>query len=123
MNTKGIIIGGGPSLDFEFIKNFDGLKLVCDTVLKKVIDQNIIPEYVFSIEDISIFYMLFDEIPREKCRKITVVHSLRAHENTIKQLNKSGYRKILDDWKYLEFTSPEKENLKNYKMLRDIMLL
>lgn len=79
--------------------------LTVDTQLKNCLKQGITPDFVFTIENISIFYKLFQDIPKDVCKKITVIISHRTHPNTIKQLKKSGFHVITDLWKYLEYTS------------------
>jgi len=98
--AKGLIIGGGPSLDFDFVKNFDGLKLVCDTVLQKCVDNDIRPDYVFTLEDISIFWKLFEGV-----EPLKVVCSERTHKNTLIYLKKNNFKIIRDSWRFNKLVS------------------
>jgi len=97
---KGLVVGGGSSLDLDFVKKFNGLILVCDTVLKKCVGYGIKPDYVFSLEDISIFYKLFDGVEPQ-----TVVCSLRTHELTTDYLKQNNFTILVDDWRYTRFVS------------------
>ena len=98
--AKALVIGGGPSLDLDFVKGFDGLKLVCDTVLKKCVDYGIKPDFVFTLEDISIFYKLFEGVKAQ-----IVICSLRTDILTINYLKRNNFKIIIDDWKYTQFIS------------------
>ena len=92
---KGLVVGAGPSLDLEFVKNFQGTKLVCDTVLKKCVSYGIKPDFVFSLEDISIFWKLFEGVEPQ-----TVVCSTRTHQNTLDYLSENRFTIVTDYWNY-----------------------
>lgn len=84
---NGLIIGWGPSkkkLTRLYNSNKFNYILTTDTQLKNCLKEGIIPDYVFTIENISIFYKLFVGIPKDICEKITVIISHRTHPNTIK---------------------------------------
>jgi len=98
--AKALVIGGGPSLDLDFVKKFNGLKLVCDTVLKKCVDYGIKLDFVFTLEDISIFYKLFEGVKPQ-----TVICSLRTDILTINYLKRNNFKIIIDEWKYTELIS------------------
>lgn len=92
---QGLIVGAGPSLDLEFVKNFNGLKLVCDVVLKKCLNYGIKPDLVFTLEDISIFWKLFSDV-----EPLKVVCSERCHQNTLDYLKKHKFEIIKFRWEY-----------------------
>jgi len=98
--VRALVVGGGPSLDLEFVKNFRGTLLVCDTVLKKCVDYGIKPGIVFTLEDISIFWKLF-----EGAKACPVICSTRTHVNTLNYLKHYGFGIIVVNWEYIHLIS------------------
>jgi len=65
-----LIIGGGPSSTkyIDYIKNFNGKTMVTDAIFNQVLEKDIIPDYIISVEkwvDPSVF---FKPNNLEKCR-------------------------------------------------------
>lgn len=107
-----MILGGGPSLSQKLKQisqsDYDGYLLISDTQLKKVITVGITPDrfnmIVFTIENISIFYKLF-EIEKYHQELIEVVASHRTHANTMDYLIKNYSHIHRYEWRPLEYVS------------------
>jgi len=104
---KALVIAGGPNVNKQFkeAKNFRGIILTVDKMLKPCIDAGIIPNYVMTIENISIFGYFFKDIPRKYAEKITVIVSGRTHLNTVEVIQAHGFKHIVYTWKFLSLTS------------------
>lgn len=109
MPQSAIIIGASPSLkEFEQLEtladsNYQGYILACDRILERCYELQIIPDYVFTIEDMKILSDYFPPVirgrstPKVKC-------SLRTKQEVRAKIMNQGYPLTTWDWKYLELT-------------------
>jgi len=104
---KALVIAGGPQVQEQFkdARQFNGLIITVDKMLKPCLDAGIIPDYVMTIENISTFGYFFQDIPCNIAKKITVIVSERTHVNTEKIIKETGFKMKLFEWKYLNMIS------------------
>jgi len=48
---RAIVVGSGPSKDFEKVKNFDGLVIACDKEYHNLVKDDIHIDYLVTLED------------------------------------------------------------------------
>jgi len=103
------VIGASPSLqEFNHLEtladsDYHGYILACDRILERCYELNIIPDYVFTIEDLKIIKEYFPPVkksqdtPKVRCSKRTKAE-VRAH------IMNCGYPLVEWDWDYLDVT-------------------
>ncbi len=49
--TRAIVIGSGPTKDFDKVRNFNGIKIACDKEYHNLVKKNIHVDYLVTLED------------------------------------------------------------------------
>ena len=93
-----LCIGAGPSVDFDYIKNFKGILVCVDRILKTLLENNITPDYcvtyekgIWSSNTWQIdrgFVIMFENIPKVKTK---FIHSPASNDDIVKNLIKDGH--------------------------------
>ncbi len=95
--TKALVIGAGPSLqnnldNLKKLDKFDGVTLCTDGAINRVLENDIIPDYVGTLEDtpdLDKYYIT--DIVKEKGHLLKACFiSDRVHNNTRKAIREAG---------------------------------
>lgn len=94
---KVLVVGAGPSVDYDYIRSFDGVIVCVDRILKSLLAEQIEPDYCVTYEkgfanssELVIdrcFVIFFENIPKIRTK---FIHSPSSHPDIVQNLIKDG---------------------------------
>lgn len=107
MSGKVLVIGHGPSYrNYEFIRNFDGLRLAADISALDLINHDIIPDYQMwsetseGVRDFIDEFMPGEFIDMKECqvrKKMTVVYRSKVRPELVNRVGRFKMNSIVFD--------------------------
>lgn len=96
---KALVVGAGPSVDYDYIRKFSGVIICVDRILKSLLAEQIEPDYCVTYEKGYIssnqfiiaphFILMFEGLPKLKTEFIT---SPASHEDIVSGINRDGHK-------------------------------
>jgi len=111
VTVKCIVVGHGPSIDYELIKNFDGIVLSTDICTTDLIKHGIIPDYqLFAEIKEGIIKFILDWLPdsfqESQIRsKMTVVYREKAIPVLASRIGRLKLKSILFNADYQHYNA------------------
>lgn len=106
--TKVLVIGAGPSVDYDYIKKFKGIRIAVDRIYKPLLEHGITPEYSVTYEKGLIssngnvinthFKILYEGLPKTKTK---FIFASTSNEDIYNNMVREGHDCTLWDHKMM----------------------